>query len=70
MAPVLVGGDWHHQGHRGGACHERPCSLEEDFGSEAAQEVVDENGAAQERLRVVDEAHFVQREVKDVSVFL
>lgn len=69
-APLLMGGDGCRQGNRSRARDERPRPLKEDFGSEAAQEVVDENGAAQESLGVVDEAHFVQREVKDVAVFL
>lgn len=65
-----MSGDRRCQGNWSSACHERPRPLKEDFGSEAAQKVVDENGAAQEGLGIIDEAHFVQREVKDMGVFL
>lgn len=45
-------------------------ALEEDLSSQAPQEVVDQDGAPEEGLGVVDEAHLLQGEAQHVGALL
>lgn len=69
MGGVRAGGRG--AGGEGGVWGEAPVgALEEDLGPQAPEEVVHEDGAPEEGLGVVDEAHLLQGEAQHVGALL